>query len=277
MKSPNPYAASYFPEPEPLWPAGAPGWVDPAGQEEWEARDIDLNARGLNRALWHVQVPAVQVYLPTAEANTGVAVVIYPGGAHTHLAIDKEGYDVATWLNALGIAGIVVRYRVGDAADREQSVEAAEADAKRAMRWTRHNAARLGINPDKIGVMGFSAGGRLVATVGTEWDEGDPTAADPVERASCQPAFLVPIYPGIREKHLANVSAKTPPAFMAHAYDDKRMLVNVVAFFEALRKAGVTAELHIFAGGGHGFGLGAKGGGVAWWPELFAEWLEATL
>ena len=197
------------------------------------------------------------------------------GPQNVSLAIDKEGYDVATWLNTLGIAAIVVRYRTAPTWDDQQKViPSAEMDARRAIQVTRRRAGEWGVDPAKIGVLGFSAGGFLVASVGTQWDAGDPDAEDPVARVSSRPDFLCLLYSGGREHHRANVTGSTPPAFLAQAADDFVPITNSITFYQALLDAGVAVEMHLFMTGGHGFGLGVNGGAVAAWPELFAEWLD---
>ena len=145
------------------------------------------------------------------------------------------------------------------------------------MQYTRHNASRWNIDPGKVGVIGFSAGGHLVAYLGTRWSEGDPFAPDPLARYGTRPDWLSWAYGVIHDAELAAVSERTPPAFLAHAVDDRLPVDNSVRFFQALRDKGVPVEMHLYAHGGHGFGLGNRGGAVASWTELYAEWLEGTL
>lgn len=262
--------------PELLWPEGAPGWQEVPDQESTTNREIEQNELGLNRAIARVSRPSITVYLPPPEQATGVAVVVLPGGGFQHLAIDKEGYDVARWLRSLGAAAIVVKYRTM-IDDRGEAIAAALQDTQRAIRVVRSRAQGWRVDPDKVGVLGFSAGGHLVAEAATQWDAGQPDALDRVERASCRPDFLVLLYPGIPKGVEDRVTAETGPAFIVQAGDDfLDPLEHGLRFYTALRQARVPAEMHLFAQGGHGFGLGVRGGGVASWPERFAAWLEAV-
>jgi acetyl esterase/lipase len=260
----------------PIWPGEAPGWKCAAPAESVEQRHVEMNAEGRNRAIAGVTCPRYQVFLP-AEGATGAAVVVFPGGAFQHLAIDKEGYDIARWLNSLGIAAIVGIYRVGGRDDRAQATLSGEQDSRRLMRIARAHAAEWGIDPGKIGAMGFSAGGHMTLSVGMEWEEGRADAADPVERVSSRPDFIAPLYAPAREPMLAKVSAQMPPTFIVQACDDFLPVEGNAQLFLALRQAKVPVEMHLFVQGGHGFGLGVRGGGVAAWPGLFADWLKTIL
>lgn len=262
--------------PELLWPGGAPGWEDVEDNETTENRDVEHNAQGLNRATSRVSRPAIIPYLPPQERATGAAVIILPGGGFVHLAIDKEGHDVACWLNTLGVAGIVLKYRT-DAEDREQMIAAAMADVQRALRTVRNRVEGWGIDPQRIGLIGFSAGGYLAARAAVDWDEGQPGTADPIARFSCRPDFVGLIYPGTPEGIAEQVTARTPPAFLAHADDDWLPTENSLRFYRGLRRAKVSGEMHIYAHGSHGFGLGVHGGAVASWTERFADWLEEVV
>jgi acetyl esterase/lipase len=260
----------------PIWPGEAPGWKCAAPAETIEQRNIELNAEGRNRAISGVTCPHYQVFLPASGA-TGVAVVVFPGGGYQHLAIDKEGYDIARWLNSLGIAGIVATYRVGERNDREQAQIAGAADARRIMRIVRAHAAEWGIAPNKIGAMGFSAGGFMTLSAGTIWEEAQPDAADPVERVSSRPDFIAPLYSPAREPVLAKITAQTPPTFIVQACDDFLPVEGNANLFLALRKAKAPVEIHLYVEGGHGFGLGVRGGVVASWPGLFAAWVKTAI
>jgi endo-1,4-beta-xylanase len=262
--------------PEPLWIEGVPGWEKVKDEESVAYRDVDLNDLGLNRAISHVSRPAAIPYLPPRQRATGQAVVVLPGGGFTHLAIDKEGYDVALWLRSLGIAAIVVKYRTARD-DRASAIRAAEEDVRRAIRLVRSRAEEWQIDPDQIGVLGFSAGGYLVARAAAEWDAGQPDAADPVERTSCKPDFLGLLYPAIPEGAEDQVSAETGPAFIAQANDDfLDPAQHSLRYYAGLRRAEVPVEMHLYPEGGHGFGLGIHGGAAASWPEQYAAWLKST-
>lgn len=258
-----------------LWPNGAPG---AQGDE-----DIDK--------------PSLTIYLPKGENATKTGVVVAPGGGYQHLAIAKEGEDYALWLNAHGVAAFVLKYRLGPKYHHPVELE----DAQRAIRMVRANAAEYGIDPDRIGMWGSSAGGHLTATVGTKYDAGKPDAADPVERMSSRPDFLILAYPvitfeppyahtGSRTYLLgddpdpalaASLSAETqvtkdtPPAFLFATTDDKTVpVMNSVMFYEALVKAGVPVEMHLFQHGAHGSGLAVSNPELSVWPDLLLKWMR---
>jgi acetyl esterase/lipase len=250
---------------------------------------------------WIVKVPqpGVAVYLPPKEKRTGAAVVICPGGGYAGLAIDPEGHDVAKWLCSQGIAGIVLEYRLPNPAKHGDSWPLE--DAQRAIRLARNHASQWGVDPKRVGIMGFSAGGHLAACTGTHFDHGSPKAADPVDRESCRPDFMVLVYPvitmtndtachrGSRTYLLGqtpdaklmtyysaelHVTSKTPPAFIIQAKDDVVKVQNSLLFSEALKKAGVPFDLQLYEKGGHGFGLGFQGGEVATWPGRWLDWMK---
>jgi acetyl esterase/lipase len=245
--------------------------------------------------------PALQIYLP-ASNPTHTGVIICPGGSYMHLSMDKEGSDVAAWLNARGVAGFVLRYRLGPRYHYPAQFD----DVTRAMRYVRANAAALGLDPKHIGVMGFSAGGSLASIISTHYDTGHADSTDPIEQASSRPDFSILCY-GVISMHeelthansrlnllgptpdlkLVNllssedqVTADTPPAFLYHTASDQTVpVINSVHYFEALHKAGVGAELHIFENGPHGTGLAQHIPGLpalAEWPALLANWMRAN-
>ena len=235
-----------------------------------------IEQRGKNglddRAISNVSQASVTVYLPRKELAAGTGIVICPGGGYQHLAIDKEGHDVARWLNTIGIAGFVLKYRLpgqgslrrasGDLNQIKDSIHVALEDAESAMRLVRQNAARWNLKPNAIGMMGFSAGGHLAAMMGMV--SGDET----------KPDFLVLGYPAIPAA--LDVTAKTPPSFLVAAYDDP--LLNPAdhagRFFAALRAAKVPAEMHVYSTGGHGFGILKTGKTSAAWPDALVAWLK---
>jgi acetyl esterase/lipase len=242
--------------------------VDPAAPAEKveERGTADLHDRSIS----NVSQPSITVYLPSKENATGKAIVICPGGAYTHLAIDKEGHEIARWLNTIGVAGIVLKYRLPGQKNMRASmgeiVEAAEAarvaieDAELAMTITRAHASKWNIKQDKIGMMGFSAGGNLAAMVGM---------LAPKEQ---RPDFLVLGYPAMPRTF--KVTASTPPSFIVHADDDRlASSANSVPFYLELKKAKVPAEMHIYANGGHGFGIRKTDKTSAAWPQAFEAWL----
>jgi len=256
---------------EPLWPGAAPGAL---GNE-----DLDR--------------PELTVMLPPSPT---AAVVVCPGGAYGHLAMSYEGVEVGEWFNKLGVAAFVLKYRLGPRYHHPAPLQ----DAQRAIRTVRSRAAELGIPPDRIGIMGFSAGGHLASTAGTHFDAGNATASDPVERASSRPDFLILAYPvitmdlaythqGSRMNLLGpspdqklvdllsnekQVTAQTPPTFLFHTTADQAVPVeNSVNFYLALRQAKVPAEMHLYERGAHGVGLG-KDPVLATWPERLKDWLQ---
>jgi acetyl esterase/lipase len=266
-------AGSEGPKPEPLWPDGAPGALGTKPQD----------------------VPTLTAYLPDPAKATGAAVVICPGGGYGTLAMNHEGHDVAHWLNSIGVAGLLLKYRH---APYRHPVPLQ--DAQRALRTARHRAKEWHLDPQRVGILGFSAGGHLASTAGTHFDAGKPDAADPIERQSCRPDFMVLVYPvisfttkfahtGSRNnllgkepspelvKSLSNetqVTPQTPPTFLVHTSEDRGVPPeNSVLFYLALREAKVPAEMHIFEKGPHGFGLAPKDPVLSEWPRLCAAWL----
>ena len=244
----------------PLWPGAAP------------------RAEG-DGAIDH---PRITVHLPQRETATGVGVVVAPGGGYRILASDHEGLQVARWLNRHGIAAFVLRYRV---APRYHS-DVSRLDGLRAVRLVRSRAAEFGISADRLGMVGFSAGGHLTVAVGTGWDEGDAAAEDAVERASSRPDFLIPVYAvtnGVLRGRKADeytpadvrVNERTPPTFLVHSHEDNIVPASQsTLFYDALLRAGVPAELHVFGHGGHGMGLGVGDPNFGGWPTLAVNWLR---
>jgi endo-1,4-beta-xylanase len=263
-------AASAFADPSVigLWPNGAPGSEGIHEEEIWEERGKGI----VDRSVARVHQPTLTAYLPVGEKNTGVGIIIAPGGGYRHLAIDKEGHDIAKWLSTLGVAGFVLKYRLPRTEGHKYSIETALADAKRAVRVVRSRAAEWHLDPRRIGMMGFSAGGDLAARAAMGFDKGQPGASDPVERETSRPDFVVLGYPLIPEE--LTVTAETPPAFLVHADDDRLTAEHSVRFYLALKKAGVSAELHIYSKGGHGFGILNRDLPVSSWPLRLEQWLR---
>ncbi|HTU18749.1 MAG TPA: alpha/beta hydrolase [Gemmataceae bacterium] len=268
-------AAADQPKVELLWPKGAPGAL---GTED---RDK----------------PSLTIYLPLADKANGAAVVVCPGGGYGGLAVGHEGKEPAEWLNRQGIAAFVLRYRLGSRYHHPVPMQ----DAQRALRIVRSRAKEWNLDPKRIGIWGFSAGGHLASTIATHFDDGKPDADDPIERVSCRPDFAILCYPvitmrppythgGSRRNLLGDkpdealveslcndkqVTEKTPPTFLFHTNEDKAVPAeNSILFYQALRKKKVPAELHIYEKGPHGVGLGAGRGAVSAWPEQLAGWLK---
>lgn len=265
-----------------LWPGGAPGQQGNAPSD----------------------VPALSVFAPRGRHASGTAVIIAPGGAYRELAADLEGREVADWFAARGVTAFVLRYRMGDKYQYPVPLE----DAQRAVRWVRANAAEYGIDPQRIGIMGFSAGGHLAAMESVSTETADANAADGVDRASSRPDFVVLGYPwlnamtpnatglitycannptvhGVSEEKCKEfetkyspvrfVNAQTPPTFLYITSDDKTVDVQAsIDYFEALRKAKVPVEFHSFAHGAHGSGLGNGDPALDLWPTLLDAWMR---
>ena len=243
--------------------------------------------------------PSLLSYLPTGKKVERAAIIIFPGGGYRHLAMDHEGDQIAKWLNENGIHAFVCDYRHRG---KGYGHPTPMLDAKRAMRTVRSNAISLGIDADKIGVLGFSAGGHLASTVATQFDSGNPNADDTIEQQSSRPDFAILCYPviamgesyshkGSQHNLLGKDSAdelirlmsnqlqvtkETPPTFLWHAGEDSTVSPeNSIVFFQALRAEGVTAELHVYAKGSHGIGLAAGTPGAENWPTACLDWLHS--
>ncbi len=202
-----------------------------------------------------------------------MAVVIAPGGGHSQLVIDHEGWQIADWLNQHGIAGFVVKYRLARAKDSKYTVEGdALADAHRALRMVRANAKEWGIDPARVGFMGFSAGGEIAALMETRFDKGNDSSSDPIERQSSRPDFSVIVYPGFKPGEIT-VPKDAPPAFLVCADNDKSHVVTTVNLYLDLQKQGISSEMHIYAAGGHGFGMRQTNLPVATWPDRLIAWM----
>jgi len=243
-----------------------------------------------------IDIPKLLIFAPK-NVTTGTGVVICPGGGYGGLSMDKEGSDVAKWLNARGVAGFVLQYRLGPKYHHPVELH----DAQRAIRYVRSHAAEFGVAPNRIGIWGFSAGGHLASTTGTHFDSGDPNAADPVDRAGSRPDFMILAYPVITfvgpkthqgskrnllgenpDPELARslsgelqVTAQTPPAFLFTTDGDKSVPAeNSIDFFLAMRKAGVQGELHVYQNGSHGVGLALNDPVLSSWPLRLDAWLR---
>jgi acetyl esterase/lipase len=252
----------------------------------------------------NVQIPSIEVYLPTKQSATGEAVLIFPGGGYGILAYDWEGTDFAKWLNAHGIAGIVVKYRLPISTSLTDPKEVPLLDAKRAIRLVRQNAEDWNINPSKVGIMGFSAGGHLAATLSTSFAHELLLEKDAIDTLPARPDFSILVYPvisfrdaaahsGSRKNLLGDqasselvdrfsnelqVTTDTPPTFLVHAQDDKGVpLQNSLLYFQALHANGVNAALHIYPTGGHGFAFGIGKGAVSGWREVLLAWMKETV
>ncbi len=235
-----------------LWASGAPG--SEALRQKKEVLVPAANVRQ-SAKVSSIHDPSLLVYLPAAGKGTGAAMIIAPGGGHRFLSIDTEGTNVAEWLNSVGVAAFVLKYRLAKEEGSPYKVEVdALADAQRAIRTVRGRAEEWGVNPAKVGMMGFSAGGELTALASTRFDAGKAGSADAIERQSSRPDYQILIYPGGPSQNVT-VTKETPPTFMLCADDDLGPANAIVSLHAALKKVGVPVESHVYRSGGHGFGL----------------------
>jgi len=259
-----------------LWPDGAP---DAKGNQDKDK-------------------PTLTICLPEKEAANGTAIVICPGGGYGFVSMDREGQQIADWLNSIGVAAFIVNYRHNGLG---YSYPAPLQDAQRALRIVRSRAQELNINPKRIGLMGFSAGGHLASSIGTHFQNNYYEAKDDIDKVSCRPDFMILLYPVITfddsfthsgskrnllgpnpeqelVENLSNekqVTADTPPTFIVHSSEDRTVPVeNSIYFYLALRKAGVPAEMHIYLKGTHGSAIEEKYGIISTWPERCVEWMN---
>ena len=260
----------------PLWAGGAPGALGNAPVDQ----------------------PEITPYLPPVGRANGTAVVVLPGGGYSHLSMEKEGSEIANWLASIGVTAFVVRYRLGPTYHHPIEL----GDAQRAIRTVRARATEWSIDPGRVGIIGFSAGGHLASSTGTHFDAGTPSSGDVVERASSRPDFMLLMYPvitmrgdslthmGSRKSLLGEnpdaalvrlmsselqVTHETPPTFIAHSTDDKTVPVeNALMMYQALRNAAVPVEMHIFDHGGHGFGLAPNDPALSAWPGIAEAWMR---
>lgn len=256
-----------------LWPGKAPGETKDIGPEKETLPKNDSDVKRLT----NVSEPTIAIYKPSKP--TGAAVIVAPGGAYAILAIEHEGTQVCEWLNTLGVTAVLLKYRVPKREMQMPENLAALQDAQRAVSITRSNAKDWGIDPNRIGILGFSAGGNLAAwTCLAEKRYYEPT--DDTDKASHKPNFGILIYPaylvdkGGELKPEYKVTKDSPPMFFAHANDDPVTPLSSAMLYTALKKNGVPAELHIYSTGGHGFGMKKIPHPVAAWPDRCGDWLK---
>jgi acetyl esterase/lipase len=267
----------------PLWPKGAPGATAenaPAEVDITTAKDDLIAGKPLIR-LGNVSTPTITLYKP-AKANGAVpAVVVFPGGGYHILAIDLEGTEVCDWLNEAGLACVLLKYRVPASGPYPKSPAALQ-DAQRAVGLVRQKAEEWGIDAKRVGVLGFSAGGHLAAAISTHFDKRLYDHVDAADDTSCRPDFAVVIYPGylaLEDQNMATnpeikPTAETPPTIIVQAEDDPVHVENATNYCLQLKQAKVPAELHIYAEGGHGYGLRRTSLPVTAWPLLVEKWLH---
>ncbi len=252
-----------------LWPNGAPG---SEGETAPEVFQPSPNSK-LPKNFSVVHYPSIYAFFPPKDETNGMAVVVAPGGGHSQLVIDKEGWEIADWLNKNGIAAFVLKYRLARAQGSHYTVAGdALADAARAMRTVRSHASEWGLESNRIGIMGFSAGGEIAALMETRFDEGKAGASDTIERASSRPDFAILVYPGFKPGTIT-VPKDAPQTFLVCADDDRSHVVTTVNMYLDLEKQEVSSEMHIYASGKHGFGMRGSTHPVASWPDRLKEWM----
>jgi acetyl esterase/lipase len=251
-----------------LWPNGAPG------SEGKTAKEVVVRSANGEESVWSIHNPSLTPYLPPKNKAIGTAILVIPGGGHRNLAITHEGYNVAEWLSERGIAAFVLKHRLARETNSTYKIEIESfADTQRALRLIRSRAEQWNIDPKRLGAIGFSAGGELVNLACSRFDNGKMDASDPVERQNSKPDFQALIYPG-RSGDI-QPTKESPPAFLACSYTDRKDISEGLAeVYLRFKKAGVPAELHIYATGGHGFGLRASNRrAVGAWAVRFEEWM----
>ena len=274
----------------PIWPGAIPDARPITGPEVTKIDTKNLIGGKSLTYINAVSIPTMTVYKPTTAKNTGAAVIVFPGGGYQIIAIDLEGTDVCDWLTARGITCILSKYRVpGEdvlpkSGSYPKSPEALE-DAQRTISLVRAHAAEYGIDPHKIGVLGFSAGGHLVAATSVHFDKRIYKPVDHADTISCRPDFAIALYPGhlyITENAInlnpdiaSHITHNTPPTFLLQNENDKVDRVeDSISYFFGLKKAGVPTELHVYAEGGHAFGLRPTKYPATHWPQLVETWLK---
>ncbi len=275
-----------------LWDGEIPNSQETTEQETVEKGDITK--------VFQVKKPTLEIYLPTKRNVIDKAVVICPGGGYHLLAYDWEGTDIAKWLNSKGVAAFVLKYRLPESKSLIVPHEAPLQDVQRAMRWVRFHAKDYNINPQNIGIIGFSAGGHLASTLGTHYDALNKFKEQPIDTVSARPDFMALVYPVITMKddythkgsrnallgktpnetlikqysNELQVTENTPPTFLVHSTDDSAVPVeNSLNFYKALKDKGVKAEMHIYPYGGHGYSLAINKGHLQTWTDRLYEWL----
>lgn len=261
-----------------VFPGEAPGEVGEIGAETNQPARADENPPTIRTT--NVTRPTLTVFPAPKETHTGASVIVCPGGGYSILAWNKEGTEVAEWLNSIGVTAFVLKYRVPKREGLEKH-DLPLKDAQRAIRLVRSRCEEWDIAPDKIGILGFSAGGHLAATASTNFDRPAYERIDSIDETSGRPDFTVLVYPAylMNETNdglddLIRVNEKTPPAFLAHAYDDRVTPLSSIYYFLALKQANVPAELHVYNTGGHGFGLRASEHPASTWPARCEAWLR---
>lgn len=264
-----------------LWPGAAPD--DPTGIPAEIAETSPANPatriRPVTR-ITNVTVPTITIYSPDPVVDTGAAAIVCPGGGYAHLAMDKEGTEICAWLNSIGITGVLFKYRVPEREGFPRHYLPTQ-DSQRAMGILRLRAAEFGIDPNRIGIIGFSAGAHMAAVLSNNHEKRFYDRIDEADEQSCRPDFAMVIYPGYLRsgdygvaEELAVKKGRTPPTFIVQTEDDFANVENSIAYYIALQAHDIPTEMHLYPTGGHGYGLREKGHRVSTWPDRAAEWLQ---
>jgi acetyl esterase/lipase len=271
------------PQAVPLWPAAVPGDTAKLGEEHDATKPTDDNVAGRRLIrLTNVSVPTLTVYPAPKATATGAAVVVFPGGGYQILALDLEGTEVCQWLNSIGVTAVLVKYRVPRRAGLPYHAAPLQ-DAQRAVSLTRSHAAEWGIDPKRIGVLGFSAGGHLAAAVSNNFSARTYPAVDAADQVNSRPDFTILVYPAYLngEKTTESVApevavtSRTPKTFIVQAEDDKSFIRGTLIYYRTLLEAGVSAEIHVYPLGGHGYGLRPGQNEVTNWPKRAQVWMRS--
>lgn len=279
-------AAAAEPQSIRLWPGSAPD--DPPGipaeSAETSPADPATRTRPVTRVT-NVTVPTITVFSPDPAIDTGAAIVVCPGGAYHHLAIDKEGTEICHWLNAIGVTGVLLKYRVPQREGFPRWRLPLQ-DAQRALGLLRERSAGFGIDPHRVGIIGFSAGANLAAVLSNNWEQRLYPRVDAADDQSCRPDLAMIVYPGWLSSggrgsrgiapELPVAAGRTPPTFLIQAEDDHANVENSLNYYFALQENHVPAEMHLYPRGGHGYGLRRHGLRVSSWTDRAADWLQDT-
>ena len=272
------------PAPMPLWSGPAPGeQPGPGNEKDTTTPTSNLVAGKRVIRLGGITNPTIQIFSPAKEKNTGAAVVVFPGGGYSILALDLEGTEVCEWLNSIGVTGVLLKYRVPPHPGAVRHAAPLQ-DAQRAVRLVRAHAQEWGVDAARVGVMGFSAGGHLAAAASTNFDMETYPPSDAADKLSCRPDFAVLVYPayltvraeGDKIAPELKVTSQTPPTFLVQAENDSVRVESSVFYFLALKNAKVAAEMHLYAAGGHGYGLRPTALPITGWPALVERWLHTA-
>lgn len=270
------------PAPIPLWPKEVPGEKGNIGEEKDTSGEKSGKVAGKTVIrLGNVSQPSITIYRPTKDKDIGASVIVCPGGGYSILAYDLEGSEICEWLNSIGVTGVLLKYRVPKRAGLEKHTAALQ-DAQRAVGLVRSRATEFGLDPKRIGILGFSAGGHLAASACNNYEKRTYEPVDEADKASCRPDFAVLIYPayltvkeqGDKISPDLPITAQTPQTFLVMTEDDGVRVESALFYYLALKNAKVPAELHLYPTGGHGYGLRPSEHTVTTWPKRAEEWMR---